>query len=105
MRVVSVCVCVCVCVCVNCYQAARFTTLSKAMMSSLCPQCSFLVRRYGRRVSAFLRDPPPDYMRAMGYDKDLWSFTRACEAWKRQLQRECVCVCVCVCTRGEATPK
>ena len=35
----------------------------------ICPRCSFLLRRYSRRVAEFLTHPPVEYMEAMGYDK------------------------------------
>ena len=55
----------------------------------ICPRCSFLLRRYSRRVAAFLKHPPPEYMTVMGYDKDNLRFSKDCDTWLRALKQVC----------------
>lgn len=55
----------------------------------ICTKCSFLLRRYARRVSSFLSDPPPEYMQAMGYDVDVVRFSRDCERWRIAVRHAC----------------
>ena len=55
----------------------------------ICVQCEFLLRRYGHRVSQFLKDPPQEYMKALGYDKDVRKFSLDCEVWLRQMKACC----------------
>lgn len=45
--------------------------------------CRILARHYAERVHLFLREPPPAWLRAMGYDTDFAAFSRDCERWKR----------------------
>lgn len=55
----------------------------------LCSKCAFLLRRYGSRVQRFLQDPSPEYMSAMGYDKDFVKFSADCEQWLQLLRKAC----------------
>ena len=55
----------------------------------ICPQCTFLLRRYGHRVTEFLKHAPPEYMTAMGYDKDVVRFSKDCDHWLRLLRKVC----------------
>ena len=55
----------------------------------VCDKCTFLLRRYGKRVIEFLKTPPPEYMRAMGYDEDLIRFSKDCEVFKMALREAC----------------
>ena len=55
----------------------------------ICPRCSFLLRRYSRRVASFLRNPPAEYTKAMGYDKDKRKFSKDCDTWLRALKQVC----------------
>lgn len=54
-----------------------------------CARCAALARHYAPRVRAQLATPPPEWMRAMGYDADPRAFARACETWKQTLRAGC----------------
>ena len=49
----------------------------------ICPRCSFLLRRYSRRVAAYLQHP------LMGYDKNKLRYSKDCDTWLRALKQVC----------------
>ena len=48
--------------------------------------CRILRCAYAHRVRRFLENPDPEWMRVMGYDRDVVAFSRACQIWKDALQ-------------------
>ena len=55
----------------------------------ICPRCSFLLRRYSRRVAYFLQRPSTEYMAVMGYDKNKLRYSKDCDTWLRALKQVC----------------
>lgn len=55
---------------------------------TVCTKCQSLMRVYACRVRAFLKDPPPEWMRACGYDADYVRFSRDCEIWKQAVCKD-----------------
>ena len=48
--------------------------------------CRPLILKYSPRVKEFLSNPCPEWMKAMGYDKDNVEFSRQCQIWKSALK-------------------
>ncbi len=55
----------------------------------ICARCAEWMHMYSHRVSHFLSNPCPEYMRVMGYDSDLLAFSMDCERWKQALRSTC----------------
>ena len=55
----------------------------------VCDKCGFLLHKYARKVEAFLKNPPKEWMEARGYDRDWTSFSKDCEIWKKALRGAC----------------